>query len=483
MLLGLQVRRAAVIDIGSNTANLAVFGLDGSGGLECIAEHDEPLRLLHALDPDGSLPESAVDEVLEILEDFLREASMLDADAVEVVATSALRDAPNRETLARRIEGRLGLRLQVLEGEEEGRCAAHAALHSLPLVDGFVMDLGGGSLQLAKIEGGRIAEVASLPLGALRLALRFPFGDPPDHAAVTGMRREIQARLAEVPWLRGGGTLVGIGGTVRTLARIDRRARQWAIAHGHGYRLAADAVESIWELVSRVPEAHREHIPGLPGHRVDLIVPGALVVAWLLRVGGFEALRVCNQGVREGVLLRHAAAAPTGGRMREAGLAVRFGAAPQEAERAAVQRDAALALFDALEHLGLPAELRDVVSAAGWLGGLWSQRTAGPGVLASLLGEPMPGWWQEEVLAIADLLSPVPRLQLEPTVRERLRLVLDLAATRPLERATVGLEGVRLAVRGRVHVETTHRFERAFGRPLRVERSKAAEVEPRVLAD
>jgi exopolyphosphatase/guanosine-5'-triphosphate,3'-diphosphate pyrophosphatase len=464
-------KRIAVVDIGSNTANLAVFVVDDKGAIASVAERDQPLQLLRRLGPDGTLPAAAIAATMQLLRDFVHQATTLQVDAIELISTSAVRDAPNSGELVARVQAELGLTLRVLDGAAEARTAVVGVVNTLPLVDGFVLDLGGGSLQITEVENRNAVRVASLPLGALRLTDQFVRTDPADGATVNVLRRHVQRSLETLPWLKNaGGQLVGVGGTIRTLAKMSRRAAEWPIPHAHGYRLSADDVESSWELVSRADSARRRDIPGLPAHRVDLVVAGALVVRQLLRFGGFDALEVSSSGVREGAALLHRLgpeARVTD--IREAGLRGRFGGSPDELAWARQARASAEALFDALAApLGLDPTLRDTFAVAARLRALWERRSPVPGPLSALLERPIQGFFQREVLAVADLVSPVPRLRIDLGIRARLAVLLDLVAAahgRPL-RCAVEPDAVRVFLDARVQAEIVERFGRAFGRPL-----------------
>ena len=423
--------RVAIIDIGSNTANLAVYDHDGAGLLTPLAERATPFGLLRQLGSDGTLPSATIAATLALLRGFVRKAANLKVERVEVIATSALRDAPNREALIGRAEREFGVRIRVLDGPEEGRCAAIAALHSLPVHDGFVVDMGGGSLQIAEVRERRFVRAASLPLGALRLALHYGGPDPLDPARVTALRREVRSRLAEVPWFtHGDGVLVGLGGTIRSLARMDRRTRDWPVPHVHGYSLDEDGIESIWETVSRVPSSGLRDIPGLPAHRVGLIVPGALVVCWLLRVGGFSEMRICDDGVREGTLLD--ADPPAVDVVRDHALRRAF---PLDAD-AQVARDAVLAVYDALAADRAP----------GWRPAFALAATVALSGLDpdSLLETPLAGYWQDDLLAADALLRPAAPSPLDPALRERAQVLLTLARTLPVLPVRISVDGIRM---------------------------------------
>ncbi len=466
-------RRIAVVDIGSNTANLAVFCVGADGAITCVAERDQPLQLLRRIGPDGHLPAAAISAILQLLRDFVAQSGALEADSVEILSTSAVRDAPNRLDLVARVQRELGLTLQVLDGAAEARMAVVGVVNTLPLIDGFIVDLGGGSLQVTAVVGRRARQVASLPLGALRLTDQFVRSDPPDGATVNLLRRHIQRSLETVPWLRGaGGTLAGVGGTIRTIAKMSRRAAEWPVPHGHGYHLAVDDVESAWEAVSRVEASRRRDIPGLPAHRVDLVVAGSLVVRQLMRFGGFDAIEVCSSGVREGAALcRYLGDDARVADIREAGLRARFGGNPDELKRGREARAQAEALFDVLaEPFALDPALRDTFAVAARLRTLAERRPAPPPPQTGLLERPLQGFYQREILGIADLLSPIPRLRMDLGMRARLLVLLDLVATTGSGElaCTVDPDAVRITTSGRVSDDLVERFEQAFARPLRV---------------
>jgi exopolyphosphatase/guanosine-5'-triphosphate,3'-diphosphate pyrophosphatase len=464
-------RRIAVVDIGSNTANLAVFQVDAGGAIHCVAERDQPLQLLRRLGPDGHLPAAAIAATLQLIRDYVHHAGTLGADSVELISTSAVRDAPNSGDLVRRVKEELGLELAVLDGAAEARVAVQGVVNTLPLQAGFMVDLGGGSLQITEVHDRRARRVASLPLGALRLTDQFIRSDPADGATVNQLRRHVQRSLETLPWLRdAGGTLVGVGGTIRTLAKMSRRASDWPIPHSHGYRLTTDDVESSWELVSRMESARRRELPGLPAHRVELIVAGALVIKQVLRIGRFEGVEVSSSGVREGAALARCFGPDSLIEdIREAGLRGRFGGSTDDIAWATQARAAAEHLFDAVAApLGLDRAHRDTFAVAARLRALWERRSPVPGPLSALLERPIQGFYQRELLAVADLVSPVPRLRMDLGARARLAVLLDLVAAAHGGSLAAAVEdaGVRVALNARVAGELVERFGRAFGRPL-----------------
>lgn len=424
--------RLAVIDMGSNTITMAIFQVLRGRSLDRLHQRGESVRLMRQLGADRVLPNAVQEKVLTLLRSFVREAQTFKVGRIDLVATSAVRDAKNRDAFLSRIQAELGVIVHLLEGDEEGACAASSVVNTLPLSSGVMVDLGGGSMQLVALQDRRWVSSLSFPLGALRVADQFLTADPPTPANIHAIRRAVREQLASVPSLPAG-PMIGVGGTLRTLGKIDRKAKGGAIGSSHGYLLSVEAVEEIWEEVSRVDTQRRKAIPGLSDHRADVFPAGVLVILTLMREAGYRAVRLCSKGVREGFALRlvHGDRAPLLPDVRLAGLIARFPGRRGDHPEAA--RGAALALFDQTFDEGSPlAAWREVVGAASWIRHVWAE--GGPRRLASLFDEPLEGFFQEEILAIADLVVSSSRLwRLDVRAREQLRSLLE--ASEPLGEA------------------------------------------------
>lgn len=298
-------RPVAAVDIGSNSVRLAVVMVDGGLYLEVVEEASAVPRLIQDVQRWGRLSETSIAEVISILRDFLAVARGAGADPTVAVATSAVRDAANGPELVARVREALGVDVRIVDGDEEARLAYLGAVHSLPVEDGLVVDIGGGSMEVFRFEGRRAAGSWTLPLGAVRLTSLFLSADPPTAVELRALREHITTAVAEagiVP-LPAGGLLVGTGGTVRNIAKMDRARQRYPIARLHGYEITVDAVRSVSDLVrTRTAEARRA-LPGLNEDRADVIVAGALVLQVLMEAVKAPRLVVSGQGLREGIAL------------------------------------------------------------------------------------------------------------------------------------------------------------------------------------
>jgi exopolyphosphatase/guanosine-5'-triphosphate,3'-diphosphate pyrophosphatase len=293
----------AVVDLGSTAVRFLLAEVKPERSYRVVAEERVPTRLGGGV--PGTLPRDAIDETLRAVHRFFRRhTDPTRGPRVIAVATSAVRNARNAERLLGPLRYEEGIEVQVLSAHDEARLGAEAALRSLPVRHAVVADLGGSSLQLSRVRGGRIVATDSVPLGAVRVTREFLRHDPPRPRELRALRREIRERLHGV--LRPaepGELVVGMGGTVRTLARMHLRAHPGERKHRHGLVLQQSEITAIRERLESVSLRKRRKIRGLRAERADIILAGAIVVEEMLVFGGYLGLMVCNHGVRDGILL------------------------------------------------------------------------------------------------------------------------------------------------------------------------------------
>jgi len=238
---------------------------------------------------------------------FARHARNGRGPRVVAVATSAVRDARNRERLLAPLRSREGIDVEILSARDEARLGVSACLDSLPFEDGIVVDLGGASLQLSGVRDRKVVSIASLPLGSVRTSRRFLRHDPPGPRALQTLRAAIREQLlGAVPAARAGEVMVGMGGTVRTLASIYLRSHRGERErkHRHGLRLHQADVVAIRDRLEGLSRRARRKIRGLKAERADIILAGAILIEEVMVFGGYLTLVVCTRGVRDGILLR-----------------------------------------------------------------------------------------------------------------------------------------------------------------------------------
>jgi exopolyphosphatase / guanosine-5'-triphosphate,3'-diphosphate pyrophosphatase len=298
--------KLAVIDLGSNSFRLVVFSYaepdeTGRAWWRRTDEIHEAVRIAAGQAEDGTLADAPMERALETLELYAHFCRATGIDDIEPVATSAIRDAANQDEFLHAARERTGLGVRVLSREEEARYGYLAAVNSTTLSDGVALDLGGGSMQLVRVDGRLAIDARSWPLGAVRMTERFLPGERAKGKQIKALQEHVAEQLAEAEWVGRGGHLVGIGGTVRNLASAAEIAAELPSYGVQGFRIAREALDDLVERFAELPASERASVPGIKAARGDLILAGALVVQTVMEAGGFEALEATEAGLREGV--------------------------------------------------------------------------------------------------------------------------------------------------------------------------------------
>ena len=293
----------AVVDIGSNSGRVAVFERDAAGHLRLLAGCRAPLRLVHDVDTLQQLGEEAMARAIDALREFQAIAASAGAVRTIAVGTAAMRDAANRRLFLDRVEREVGFRIRILNGAQEARYGFNGAVRGIAASDGLVFDLGGGSLQVSSFVNRRMRDGISLPFGALRLSETFLESDPPTAKQLRRLREHVRSGLtdARIGRLAAGARLIGTGGTLRNLAKIDRESRHYTVRTLHGYELDIDRLTAIADRLSSLRKKHLDEVPGLSADRADSVVGGAMVIQTLAELVGATRILVSGQGVREGI--------------------------------------------------------------------------------------------------------------------------------------------------------------------------------------
>lgn len=309
--------RVAAIDIGTNSVLLLVAEV-GPLGISPLVERAEITRLGQGVDRTRALAPEAVARTLACLGRYGEELRAMGVTAVDVVGTSAMRDAAGGDALRARATELLGVEPRTISGTEEAELTFHGALAGLSLAPRpvFVFDIGGGSTEVIVGDpGGAISAAVSLDVGSVRMTERHVRSDPPRAEELDAIRADVRAALRGAPLPRGPVTVVGVAGTVTTLAAVALRVAPYEAARIHGARLTFAELSALRARLSALPLDERTKLPGLEPKRADVIVAGAVVAEEVLRAiagtgGAVPELVVSDRGVRWGLALRLAASSP-----------------------------------------------------------------------------------------------------------------------------------------------------------------------------
>ncbi len=303
-------RRLAAIDVGTNSVRLLVADVDGAGDgarLDPIDRRMRITRLGQGVDASRRLQPDAIDRTVTVLREYRVAMDALGVDGVRATATSAARDATNRDDFFGPAAEALGVEPELLSGEEEARLSFLGATADL---DGepapyLVVDIGGGSTEF--VLGTHEPEgLVSVDIGCVRVTEQFLASDPPApeelSAAVSVVRDHLYDVERELPGLREARTLVGLAGTVTTVAAIEQGLVEYDRDKIHHFRLTKAATEDVFRTLALEPIDVRRHNPGLDPGRVDVIVGGVIVLVSILRAYDFADVLVSEADILDGLV-------------------------------------------------------------------------------------------------------------------------------------------------------------------------------------
>jgi exopolyphosphatase/guanosine-5'-triphosphate,3'-diphosphate pyrophosphatase len=302
------VTRVAAVDCGTNTVKLLVADIDTAAGTQdTLVREMRIVRLGQDVDRTGRLADEALERLFAAVDEYAATVSAHQVDALRFVATSAVRDAGNADVFARGIEQRLGVRPEVVSGDEEAALSYDGATRDLGDVPApvAVLDIGGGSTELILGDAHRHVRAArSLDIGSVRVTERLMPSDPPTPAELAAARDVVDAALDTLPSydvrIGDARTLVGTAGTVTTVAALLLGLSAYDRSRVHGATFPRAEVDALVERVLAMTVAEREAL-GVPSGRSDVIGAGALILDRVLLRSSAEHLRVSDSDILDGI--------------------------------------------------------------------------------------------------------------------------------------------------------------------------------------
>lgn len=301
--------RVATIDLGTNTVRLLVVETEGAGRWRVLAQDQVITRLGEGAAASRHLGELPMKRTVECVAAFCRLAVSLGAGEILIVATSAVREAGNRQVFLDLVRGATGRDVRVVPGEEEARLALLGVLSGLTDTAGdlLLMDIGGGSTEFTFARDRQVLAALSVALGVVPLAERYMTRGPVDWGRYADMVREVQQLVARqvIPRIGAAGSfqMIGTAGTVTTLAALDQSLARYDPARVQGYVLRRHRIERLLVELGGMSLAERARLPALDPGRADLIVPGAAICLSAMSAFRASALIVSDYGLREGILI------------------------------------------------------------------------------------------------------------------------------------------------------------------------------------
>jgi exopolyphosphatase / guanosine-5'-triphosphate,3'-diphosphate pyrophosphatase len=298
-----------VLDVGSNTVHLLLVDAHYGAAPIPASKHKAQMRLAEHIDADGNIDRALVDSLISFIQEGQELAEDRGATEIITFATSAIRDAGNGEAVIAEIRERTGIAIDVLSGDDEARLTFLAVRRWFGWSSGrlLVMDIGGGSLELAAGSDEEPDVAISLPLGAGRMTRDFISTDPADPSEIKGLRKHARALIADSigPLRRSSPPMLSVA-TSKTFKQLARIAGAPPSSDGMyaRRRLKSSDVRQLVTLLSGLSAAERAKLPGVSAGRSGQLLAGAIVAEAAMDLLEVDELDVCPWALREGVILR-----------------------------------------------------------------------------------------------------------------------------------------------------------------------------------
>jgi len=301
--------RLAGVDIGTNSTRLLVADVDGAGNDARLVPLDRRMRITRlgqGVDATRRLRPEAIGRTVDVLREYRGALDELGVDDVRATATSAARDALNRDDFFGPATDALGVTLELLTGDEEARLSFLGATSGLTEPAPYlVVDIGGGSTEFVLGDTEPAGQI-SVDVGCVRISEQLLHSDPPAPEELSEAVAIVRDHLADVdrelPAAREAATLVGLAGTVTTVAAVELGLPEYDPEKIHHFRLTKQAAEDVFRTLATEPAVERRHNPGLEPGRVDVIVGGAVVLVTIMRVLGFDEMLVSEADILDGLV-------------------------------------------------------------------------------------------------------------------------------------------------------------------------------------
>jgi exopolyphosphatase/guanosine-5'-triphosphate,3'-diphosphate pyrophosphatase len=296
------MERIAIIDVGSNSARLVITETYNTGAFNMVYNQKEALRLAQKLDKKGAITPQAFAETLDCMHNFASMCKLYKTQKIFAVATAAIRNAANGAELAAAVTKETGIKLQIISGKTEAYMSYLGVINSIAVDNALIFDLGGGSTELILIKNRKLVESISLPIGCVNLTTNLKLRNKLSPETANKLKKAIAAQLNKVPWLKPGNIpLIGVGGTARTVGKIDQKRVKYYTPKIHNYQFAVRDFKATYKYLQGTTLNERKQISGLPSDRTDIIVAGAAIINALADRTKAKRLIVSGCGLREGI--------------------------------------------------------------------------------------------------------------------------------------------------------------------------------------
>lgn len=297
------MNQIAVIDIGSNSVKLVLAKYDAYG-FQIIDEIKESVRLGEGMDQNDYMKDNRMEKAMETLEMFVDLCEATNTLKIIAVATAAVRNASNGQDFIKRIKRELDLNVSILSGQEEAFYDYCGVVNSIDEKDALIIDIGGGSIEVIYMKDRQVKASHSFDFGAVTLSAMFDLKNNIKEKSIKKLENFLKDAFDDLKWLKDTqvNTLIGVGGTIRNIAKIDKRKKDYSYDRVHYYEMNQDSVGEVYDLVKSLDLKGRKNLEGLSKKRSDIFVGANGFVYYLMCYLNLNHLILSGKGIREGIL-------------------------------------------------------------------------------------------------------------------------------------------------------------------------------------
>ncbi len=294
-------RSIAIIDLGSNSIRMNIIGINERGGYSIFDQASEMVRLSEGMGEKLTLQPLPIKRTIDALLYFKKLIEVNNTAEVYALATAAVRMAVNQKEFLSQVKSETGFDFIVLSGDQEAYYDYLGVVNSMSMDDALILDIGGGSTELIWMKNRKLKEAISLPFGSVTLTERF--NDIKNKKKrVEAAHKYIDKHLDQLPWLKElkGKTVIGLGGVIRTLGKIDRDLNGYPIENMHNYRMHESEVDAICDRILTTDVKDLDKISGISKKRADIITLGILPFKCIFERIDSPEIRISGNGLRDG---------------------------------------------------------------------------------------------------------------------------------------------------------------------------------------
>jgi len=298
-----MTKRYGIIDIGSNSIRLVIYEKTENGAHRVVDGNKRSARLSGKVNERGELNDNGINDLIETLQIFTLFASQHKLVTLVPIATAAIRNATNQQTIIESVFEATGLMIRVLTGGEEAEFGFLGMVNSLSIQDGFLLDIGGGSSELTLFLNRKTVHSFSFSFGCVSFNKKYDSHQGLTDQQLQSLQQDVITELSKHDWITQSAhlPLIAVGGTARSLGKIHQAAIQYPFTQTHNYPIQSEQVWELFQHLRQLPQDKRKKEAGLSKDRVDVIVPGIAVMSTIFQYIQGTHYIICGAGLRDGV--------------------------------------------------------------------------------------------------------------------------------------------------------------------------------------